>query len=199
MMIWLERFVSERVIITKVLTVRIAGSFLNVGEPDGSKPVKPSFTERPVIRQDESGSITFEVRLASEPEAVVTWYAICKNKLNLHFYVEETSCPVAKTATFFVSTGFTKGRRCRAVDLNPLWPGSLPRMCSTCPDSPFPVRSPATTVNTKQWPKMSTGRQLPLSTWISKGVENWSTGWENSKDYFVSCTFLSIKQYLILD
>jgi len=59
--------------IMPILTLRIVGSFLNLGDSE-AKPVKPSFTERPVIKQDDSGSITFEVRMAAEPEADVTWY-----------------------------------------------------------------------------------------------------------------------------
>lgn len=55
-----------------ILTLRIVGSFLSLGDSE-EKPVKPSFTERPVIRQDDSGSIFFEVRLAAEPEPNVTW------------------------------------------------------------------------------------------------------------------------------
>lgn len=56
----------------RILTLGIVGSFLNLGDSE-EKPVKPSFTERPVIRQDDSGSVFFEVRLACEPEASITW------------------------------------------------------------------------------------------------------------------------------
>ena len=57
----------------QILTLRIVGSFLNLGDTAGSNPVKPSFTERPVIRQDDNGAITFEVRLAADPQPEVTW------------------------------------------------------------------------------------------------------------------------------
>lgn len=46
--------------------------------------MKPSFTERPVIRQEESGAISFEVRLASEPEPLVTWYVSFTTKQKRH-------------------------------------------------------------------------------------------------------------------
>lgn len=60
-------------VFSDLLTIGIVGSFLNLGDSEGAKPVKPSFTERPVIRQEDSGSVFFEVRLACEPEATVTW------------------------------------------------------------------------------------------------------------------------------
>ena len=52
--------------------------FLSLGEeaPIPKGGVKPTFTERPVIRQsdDESNKIIFECRLVGEPRPDVTWY-----------------------------------------------------------------------------------------------------------------------------
>ena len=41
----------------------------------GPQAIKPTFTERPVIRQSEEGAkIIFECRLVGEPKPQVTWY-----------------------------------------------------------------------------------------------------------------------------
>lgn len=52
------------------------GSFLHLGDaaPIPVDGIKPTFTERPVIRQSEDGNkITFECRLVGDPIPTVTW------------------------------------------------------------------------------------------------------------------------------
>ena len=52
------------------------GSFLNIGDeaPVPADGIKPTFTERPVIRQtDDGGNVSFECRLVGDPKPTVTW------------------------------------------------------------------------------------------------------------------------------
>jgi len=52
------------------------GSFLNIGDeaPAPAEGIKPTFTERPVIRQtDDGGKVSFECRLVGDPKPTVTW------------------------------------------------------------------------------------------------------------------------------
>lgn len=53
----------------------LTGSYLNPGSEDKSQEnVKPTFTERPVIRQSDDGAkVFFECRLVGEPKPAVTW------------------------------------------------------------------------------------------------------------------------------
>ena len=58
----------------------ISHFFLPLGEeapvPTKTDAIKPTFTERPVIRQsdDEPNKIIFECRLVGEPRPEITWF-----------------------------------------------------------------------------------------------------------------------------
>jgi hypothetical protein len=55
------------------------GSFLNIGDeaPVPADGIKPTFTERPVIRQTEDGGkVSFECRLVGDPKPTVTWLVL---------------------------------------------------------------------------------------------------------------------------
>jgi hypothetical protein len=53
----------------------IVGSYLNSSNEGKTQDnVKPTFTERPVIRQSDDGTkVYFECRLVGEPKPTVTW------------------------------------------------------------------------------------------------------------------------------
>lgn len=57
---------------------------LSIGDeaPVPEDGIKPTFTERPVIRQTDDGAkITFECRCVGDPKPEITWYVfINKNK-----------------------------------------------------------------------------------------------------------------------
>ena len=55
--------------------LHFAGSFLNPNaEGKNQDNVKPTFTERPVIRQSDDGTkVFFECRLVGEPKPTVSW------------------------------------------------------------------------------------------------------------------------------
>lgn len=51
--------------------------YINLGDeaPVPDDGIKPTFTERPVIRQSEDGgNVTFECRCVGDPKPSVTWY-----------------------------------------------------------------------------------------------------------------------------
>lgn len=52
---------------------------INLGDeaPVPEDGIKPTFTERPVIRQSEDGgNVTFECRCVGDPKPTVTWYEL---------------------------------------------------------------------------------------------------------------------------
>ena len=56
--------------------MRNGNRFCKLGDeaPVPEDGIKPTFTERPVIRQSDDGNtITFECRLAGDPKPSVTW------------------------------------------------------------------------------------------------------------------------------
>lgn len=61
---------------TAVVVFGEIGEFLNIGDeaPVPENGIKPTFTERPVIRQsDDGGKITFECRCVGDPKPSLVW------------------------------------------------------------------------------------------------------------------------------
>ena len=69
-------YVANKLVRTIKSTKWLDGFFLNPGDeaPVPDDGIKPTFTERPVIRQSDDGNtITFECRLAGDPKPSVKW------------------------------------------------------------------------------------------------------------------------------
>jgi len=69
------------------------GYFNSIGDeapvPESAEGIKPTFTERPVIRQSEDGgNVTFECRCVGDPTPTVTWYE--NNIINIYLYHTKT-------------------------------------------------------------------------------------------------------------